>query len=62
MRYRLISVHHKQKQYLASAYNYARFYLDRLLPRDVHKVVWLDSDAIVTRPRPRRSACLPSRA
>jgi len=43
----LISVRHKQKQYLASAYNYARFYLDRLLPRNVRKVVWLDSDAIV---------------
>lgn len=41
-----ISVRHAKKQYLASIFNYARFYLGELLPAAATKVVWLDSDTI----------------
>ena len=42
---RNVRVRHAKKQYLANAYNYARFYLAELLP-GVPKVLWLDSDTI----------------
>ena len=44
---RLVSVRHGKKGYLAHALNYARFYLRDILPDNVEKALWLDSDTVV---------------
>ena len=38
---------HGKKGYLAHALNYARFYLREILPDNVEKALWLDSDTVI---------------